>query len=544
MSGKDFNITTRPPAKVGLTTFEIFAEEDFINPTALPSGLYLIKQPMTLTSSLIGDVDAIISIQCEFAFGNLLTFTGTGVFFTGSGPASSISLFNLNLLCTGDGATVISYSDGFCEIERSTVTMAGADGTGKTIANISNNVTFFVRDDAFFGFDNGITVTDVLAILIRDVNFISSGFGASGIFRVLGRLGLAATFETLAFVTGPAQSAFFIEPDVGTFPIGVDRCFLFGFGTYFESGTTGNITLFTDVTPAPTVLVSTVGDFNGLAQFNCDASHGYQVGSRIIHSAFTNYANANQTVSVIISATSYLTGEANNSDDTGATVASIVEVTSVAHLQTNGTALLISGTIDYNTGFTISNVMPDTFEINAFFVTGEIVGTWDTGSLTETDPRVNVINSGAQKESMNVAYGEMNGNVTDTVVPTAATYQAMNLSGIVTNLDTERWTLIDAVAGVFRYDGITPYTGDLTAVISATKMGGMQNYRFTNSIDGAIPVFATQPFVPMEVKSTKVAATLIKPNFINPGQTVQVMVASETSTDNVRITDFTIAITT
>jgi len=362
----------------------------------------------------------------------------------------------------------------------------------------------------------------------------------------LGRLGLAATFETLAFVTGPAQSAFFIEPDVGSFPIGIDRCFLFGFGTYFESGTTGTITLFADVTPAPTVLVSTVDNFNGLAQFNCDAPHGYQVGSRIIHSAFTNYANANQTVSVIISATSYLTGEANNGDDTGATVASVVEVTSAGHSQSNGTALLISGTIDYSTGFTISNVMATTFEINAFFETAETVGTWDTGSLIETDPRVNVINSGAQKESMNVAYGEMNGNVVGntTIIAAANTYQAMDLSGTIANLATERWTLIDPVAGIFRYDGITPYTGDLTAVISATKSGGTQNYRFTNSIDGVIPVFATQPFVPMEVKSTKVASVLIKPNFINPGQTVQVMVAGDGHSDDLLITDFTIAITT
>ena len=65
-----------------------------------------------------------------------------------------------------------------------------------------------------------------------------------------------------------------------------------------------------------------------------------------------------------------------------------------------------------------------------------------------------------------------------------------------------------------------------------------QIYRFTDSQNGAIPVFATAPYVPVEVKSTQVNATLIAPISVSPGDTIQVMGAGQGTTNSLTITDF------
>jgi hypothetical protein len=136
----------------------------------------------------------------------------------------------------------------------------------------------------------------------------------------------------------------------------------------------------------------------------------------------------------------------------------------------------------------------------------------------------------------------MNGNTVETVIPVAETYQAIDLTGMVRDASTELWTLIDAVDGVFRYEGLHDFVGTLAATIWAVKSGGTTDFRFAASINGAIPVFLTAFYAPLEVKTTKVQATVLKPISVSPGDTVQLMVAEVVVNDNITITDIAIDI--
>ena len=80
------------------------------------------------------------------------------------------------------------------------------------------------------------------------------------------------------------------------------------------------------------------------------------------------------------------------------------------------------------------------------------------------------------------------------------------------------------------------------AAISGLKSGSTEDYRFTLSINGAIPVFASAAYIPMGVKTSKVQITLALPVTLLQGDTVQVMIAGDGSGDDITITDMSILI--
>ena len=91
--------------------------------------------------------------------------------------------------------------------------------------------------------------------------------------------------------------------------------------------------------------------------------------------------------------------------------------------------------------------------------------------------------------------------------------------------------------GKFTYTGFEDVEGALTAVISAQKAGSTVNYRFTISVNGVAPVFASAVYTPMEVKAAKVSQTLVSPVSLVRGDTVQLMVAGDGTGDDLTITD-------
>ena len=280
-----------------------------------------------------------------------------------------------------------------------------------------------------------------------------------------------------------------------------------------------------------------VSDNSGQALFT-EVAHGLVIGETADHTTFTQSTYNGSHIVTVASANTYEVGLAYVADDSGLLATTTTQVNDVAHGRSEGDTLSIFGTINFNKGYRIFNVLTDSFEITlgkAF--PGTETGTWDTGSLTERSIYIDARDNGDQKESKNLIFVHMNANTVATTIALVDTYQAIDLTGLVQDDSTELWTLIDPIAGVMRYDGHAPFIGSMFMTISAVKTGVLKNYRFAVSVDGAIPVFATAFYAPMEVKTTKVTIPAVKPVSIVSGQTIQLMIAGDGTTDAITITD-------
>lgn len=199
----------------------------------------------------------------------------------------------------------------------------------------------------------------------------------------------------------------------------------------------------------------------------------------------------------------------------------------------------IAGTTSYN-GVTqiLFTTADDTFDIPVAFVANDATGTVASTSKTQKDIGVLADVNGIQADSEYIGFSEMNGNTAATVIAVMDTYQAIDVSGSVDSSVTERFTLTDARTGLYTYNGLKPISARITAEVSAEKTGSTRKYRFTTSVNGAIPVFVSAPFGPMEVKTTTVTTPVSRFESLVTGDTIQIMIAAPGHTDPLTITDF------
>ncbi len=215
--------------------------------------------------------------------------------------------------------------------------------------------------------------------------------------------------------------------------------------------------------------------------------------------------------------------------------------TSNDHPMTVGETQTISGTTSYNGTTRILFVDDNTFDIPVEFVANDATGTVISSSKTEKSVGINSRANGAQADSDRIAEGSANSNTTLTTVTDGA-YAVITLTGFTADASTERFTLTTAANAIWTYDDPKPFSGRVVAAISGTKTGSTANYRFAISINGATPVFAAATFAPMEVKTNKVQTVLSLPVTLIQNDTVQVMVAGDSTGDDITITDISISI--
>lgn len=544
----DFNKTNRLPSRIGVQTFEIYSDDDFPNPDVggariLDSGLYLIKDNLTTPTKWTIPFGAIVDIRVEAGFNSIITYTGDDTFITGSFH-STFNMDDFEIFLTGNDnkafdLTGASVSD---SMRFGTFTFAGSgDKIAGTFTFTSGCILELV---GFIGFTEGVTFSSIVFGSVDSVNFFGDGTGTTPHMNILGSLFFGFTSRDTGSFTGPSESVFFINPDIGANAnVSISRTNNLGAGSYYKSGATGLITAYADAMILGTAIGSVISGTGGLARFNQGITNNLFIGQKINIFGFTG-GNVVYNGDHIVTAVGpgglewFETSVNFVATGSGTFTAASTTVTSTAHGRSELESILITGTVAYNGGYGIYNVLTNTFQINAPFATNEATGTWDTGSLTQKDNRVDTQDSAGSPNSMNVAFGGMNANASATVIASADTYQAMDYNTIVQDPASELWTLIDPMEGIFRYDGVRPVTGSLVASITATKTGSTAIFRFTDSINGAVPTFASKAYVPIEIKTTQVSATLIRPISVVPGDTIQIMGAEETTTDNITITHF------
>lgn len=472
----------------------------------------------------------------------ILVYSGTGNFLTTSDDYTGFLTVD-HIFISAPNGTLFDFSGvlpvGSEFFPRVFFTSMGFFDTD-TVGSIKN-ISFNYNIGAFFSCGDGLVLTNMNEALISDVRFIDWKNQVNAVMLTMKGVQTFPKIAGCIFKVGTNETLFDIQPNLPASDIlvfaanGVDVG-----GTAFQTGTSGAFTAVADQSESGTTIDSVAGTAFGESLFTTAIAHGLVVGEEAIHTGFAD-SNYNGTFRVleVISTTQYRVHTLFTATGTGSLASDIIEFTSTAHGLVEGDSVQLtdSTVAAYNVGGTVIDATANTFQINGVF-SATATGNWNTDSLTQADPRVEFAGNSGLADSVDLAFGEMNANAVATVIAAVDTYQALDVSGLVDSSVTSRFELTDATDGIYTYRGAKSISAKITAIISATKSGGTQNYRFTTSKNGAIPVFASANYAPIEVKAAKVAATVGKFDTLVSGDTIQVMGAGDGTSDNLTITDF------
>lgn len=473
-----------------------------------------------------------------------ITYSGTNTFFTMTGADHDIRLKDRLRLIASSTGTWFNYSalDATGIVGMSDITFAGG-----AMGSITNGTllllqpSFVLYTSPFILTDAALLATDIIAFNGGRLLQFESNDSESNIFSNITKFtGFSLTDSPIRvdpFVAAGSALEISIN-STGDTTISI-------FDT--SDGTTGSYTAVEDNSIASTSITS-VTDNGGVAVFNHTGTSP-ELGSTVVISGFTTNTDYNGTfivssVSVgIFECESQGIAIAFGSDEaTGSFTMTGITVTSTAHGLSQGQTLLLDATLStqYDNGYKIYNIQTNSFDVNTTFGTTQ-VGTWDTAGIAQDNTSIVVNLALENKDSKSVAFGFTNANTTLTTV-TDGTYAAIDVTGFSEETVTEKFKLINSVDGIFELTALQDFAGFLSGSLSAVKTGSTENYRFTMSTNGAPPVFATANYVPMEVKTTKVNIALGFSVELSQGDTIQIMVAGDGTSNNITITDLVFAI--
>lgn len=192
--------------------------------------------------------------------------------------------------------------------------------------------------------------------------------------------------------------------------------------------------------------------------------------------------------------------------------------TAVSHNLVVGKAFVANGfttETTYNkTYITIAVDTPltgTTVDVEEVF-TDDDTGNMNTTSLNQKDILVRAKGNINSPDSKIVGSGFVNGNAVVTTIASSDTPQDLNFGTLMGSINIERFTLMDAANGEFRYDGaeITPIP--ITMSITLRKTGGStQNYIITWIKDdgGGYASLDDDIKLPFEAKTSNIGGTYI-----------------------------------
>lgn len=543
--GANTNLQDRLPARLGLTETEVFSADDLPAPSGgvitLPTGLYNLKNSVTLSDRLEIETGATVKLLSE-QFDHTLTYSGTDTFISSSMVAADFRMRGFFVFMTGVGSQFIDLCAGFLSLElvgiiglNSGQSVGAFCGTGLPQAFI------FFEAIQIAGFASGMTVDDADVFSIDGMAYNSLLTG-SGTLITMGKNITRIDLDNPQLTAGPSESALFIDPALRGTAVVRDVAFV-GSTLFYEAGDTGTITAFADAAFASESITS-VSDSSDVARFNFSAPPTLFVNQEVTISGYT--INTDYNVTGIITATGAGYFEISSIDfgtneAGGSFVSDTTTATSAAHGQSEGGSILISGTINYDGGFTIYNALTDTFQINRAFVITE-TDEWNAGSLTETDPRVKATDNPGQKNSMNIGSVVVVGNTAETTIAAVDTWTDLNMNGLaVAGSNIELWTLIDVDTGEIRYDGLESLFGSLIASIAAISTGGPQEFQFRVVKNGS--PLSDAVVIAREFGVTQGNVTLLAPITVDPGDLLRLQTQNVDGSSNIEVNYLSLEVT-
>jgi len=541
----NLNAADRLPSRIGLTGIEIFTINDFPAPSGgvitLPTGHYVLKAPVTLSDRFEIEAGATVRLSSGQSE-NTLTYTGTGTFISSPSQAASIRFSGFFALLSGVGAQAFAIDAAIQELSFVGALSQAADQSIGTFGDGGAVGPFvFFENCQFAGFANGLVVDNASVFSLSGVA-ITSDLSGSGTLISVGSNVLVTDLDNLTLIAGASESAIFIDPSLDGRAIVRDTT-LTGSTLFFAAGSTGVITAFADAAFASESITS-VSDSSGVARFNFSAPPTLFVGQEVTISGYVT--NTDYNVTGVITATGAgffeISSVAFGTDEAGgAFVSDTVTVTSATHGLSDGQALLVTDTIEYNGGAVIYNAQTNTFQINRSFVATE-AGGWDTGSLDESDPRVDATGNPGQKPSMNIGSVIANANLVSTAISAVDTWTDLDLGGLaVAGSNIELWTMVDVDTGELRYDGFEPMFGELSVAFSLFTLGAPREYHF-RAVKNGSPL----PDGVVAVRQVGVSigtAMLQAPITASPGDFIRIQVQNVDSDADIEIQYMSLSIT-
>lgn len=534
---------------VGETVTEIFEMIDFPAPVAgvitLPSGKYVIKNSLSTSDRFLIAPGAAVTWTMEDQRFNVFTYAGTGVLFS----ALDFTRFNLteiNTLLIGNGAQLFDTENGDF-VFRSGQILFG--GTGAIVGSAINGG--FRIDDMFtVGFSEGIVFGTTPYGLVTETIMVGAPGGSGTYISIIGDTGFFAMETGNVAITTASESVFYIEPTI-VGPVNIANTISTGPGSFYESGDTGPIASFTDVSTGNTAV--SVTDDGGDALFT-SAGHGLNVGETAEQTTFSESSYNGDHVVTEATTDTYKLGLAYVSDDSGLFATTTCQVDDMGHGLSDTQTLSIFETINFGGGYRIFNAQTDTFEITLgkAFPGSETTGNWDTGSLEGSNSKrskyVDAFRNGAQPASSNIGSFVVGGNTEDTNIAEQGVFVDLNLNAMAVEAsDNELWTLIDSTTGAIRYDGLTPDSLNYHGLVAASSLGGAQqfDFRLLRNRDGE--GFADLPSpddvdVPIGVGSALQSTPLGWAIEVEPGDIYKLQVANMVGVFDIKINTLKIII--
>jgi hypothetical protein len=526
------------PAAQGATIYDILAMSDF--PAAaggvrtLVSGRYNIKNSLSTSDRFLIPDGATVTFTMEDQRFNTFEYTGTGTLFTAGN--SFLTMEKTNILMSGNGAQFIEQPIGTFVYQSGRMVFSG---TGGALGNLGFGPCR-INDMNVENFADGLVINSTIYGLITETVMFGISGGTGTFISILGNTGFFGMETANVFFTGPGHKALYIDPQTQN-PINISKTLLpTGLGSFYESGTTGPIASFTDVSTSPTAVAVT--NDSGDALYTAVA-HGLNVGETAVHSTFTETSyNGTDIVTAVPTADTYKVGKSYVSDDSGLFATTTCQVNDVGHGLSNTQTLSIFGTINFGGGYKIFNVAADTFEITLgkAFPGSESTGNWDTGSLEGSGAKrskyVVATNNGEQQDSANIGSFQIGGNAEPTSITVQHQFENLNLDdGAVEAGDIELWTLTDSDTGEIRYDGLTPVNLHYTGLVAASSAGGSQRFDFRLLQNGSPLGSPDNVDIPVDINGNVRSSPLLWPIEIQPGDLFRVQVANREGTSNVTI---------
>jgi hypothetical protein len=125
-------------------------------------------------------------------------------------------------------------------------------------------------------------------------------------------------------------------------------------------------------------------------------------------------------------------------------------------------------------------------------------------------------------------------NAVETVIATQGVFVDFNLNALaVAGSNIALWSLSDSTTGELTYNGLSPFTGSLTASISASSMGGANEFHFRAVKNGA--PLSDAVLAGRQIANTIGSITLIAPITVDPGDTIRLQVENDDGTSNITI---------
>lgn len=472
-----------------------------------------ITEPTTLIfqAEIVSTVEFVIEATGSLSIqslGNLgwYKWGGTGALFSGSGTVILGESFDITSTSTGTlfDLTLVP----FARVDMCIAIIDGFDDLG-----MIDEGTFLSDFTFFTNWGIGLKLRNMVLITTKNMA-AALGSTSETFIEILNTKIISRTiepkylFENSTFSLLGTSCALRFDPDINSdvnVSIVNGKVSVDGGGSnegrlFNTEGDTGTFTAVNDAAIAATNVDSVV-PISGHARFGFAVGPTLFVGQEVVLSTFAVNPNYNGTFIVTAVGTGYfeVSSIEFGSDETGSFLSDSITVTDTGTTLVDGDTLLLDtdAATDYDGGGTVYNQLTNSFQVNMLYSGVTKTGTWDTGGLDQTDPRVVAINQRELPDSEKLAFVVVNGNTVANGAIVTGVYTDLVFgtvgNALVAGPTMERFKLIDEVKGILEYTGTEPFKGLITFDFTVTSTGGLVPFTFIWEIDtgsgfGDLPV--------------------------------------------------------